>query len=193
MPLVRTATLLMEEHVDEDTILTFPNMSTCTAVVITVGDTMIGGHFTIDQATTVATQQKGTKKVIQRMLNRLGARKADRLTIVGFNTNHNPKVIAQALGFGSQGNYPNAAIEAYDIAGLVRGYGNTVLTFVSRGRDVTPQVDYKRESKTSRSELKTNPKMTSENLWDGRKYEVSINNTPHYLRRHFTDLRTQVG
>ncbi|WP_338848329.1 hypothetical protein V8J88_05635 [Massilia sp. W12] len=194
MPVVRNATVIKEEGVGEDKNLCFPGMSTCTAVVMVAGATLLGAHFTADRAKDVDSLKPHTKKLVQRLKDKLGARIPDRLLIVGFNVNHNPALLAQALGFGSKGDYARASLEAFDISNLVSNYREDIMiTFEHSGDGAQPSVDYKRTSKTVREETADNPKATKDNLFDGRKSVVTINNTPHYLRQHFTNLAALVG
>lgn len=105
--------VLREEEIGEvgpGSSVLFPGISSCTAVVISTEENMIGAHFTEDRWGD-AGPANYTRNLIDHLILQLNNRSIDRLMIVGFNKNHNPKKIAEELGIQEGGSW-----DAYDIS-----------------------------------------------------------------------------
>ena len=179
---IRHMMILVDDCTGQGNELAFPKMSTCTAVVAVTNNTLIGGHFTADAAALGAPAAHTTRNVAK-MQNLLGANPINRLLIVGFNNNHNPQNIRDALGCGVGGAHAGAIVEAYDIARKEIGELTLVFTFVNAG--VRPLVEFKRQTKVTTQQRGQAP---ADQLGYGRDGVVKITSTQHFLRKHFVNV-----
>ena len=177
MPQFNNVMIVTEETAGEGSPLLFPKFSSCTGVVAVLPNTLVGAHFTMD---IWAGDQpaKHTQKTLDRLVAKINDRQIDRLVIVGFNQNHNPRKLANALGVAP------AACDAYDIGRKNIAELTVIVTFIGQG--VRPQVDYKRQSKVDYKEY---PRQINsmEDLRQGAPGDATTGKL-HSLRKHFVAL-----
>lgn len=166
--------IIREDQTGEGTSLTFPGISTCTAVVAALADTLVGSHFTIDQDGTAPQ----TTELLNRLVNAINGRAVSWLLIVGFNGNHNPAALKHGLGPAIS---DATRCEAYDIAR--KDIPDVALFFRHNGME-RPNVEFKRSTKVT---VVPGPPTLPFDRRQGMSGEVTVNN-PHLLRRHFTNL-----
>lgn len=131
-------TIIKDGQVGEGSRLVFPNMSSCTAVVANLKDTLVGAHFTQDvwRDHDPATYTRG---LLTRLIDTIDGREIYRLQIVGFNQEHNPPKIAAAL------NVEPSQREAYDVS--LRGLVELTLMFTFLSYQDWPKVNYLKQSR----------------------------------------------
>lgn len=174
MPDFNNVMIIKEDQVGEGSPLLFPKISSCSAVVACLTNTLVGAHFTQD-IWAGPDPKRFTRNLLDGLSAKIAGRQIDRLLIVGFNQGHNPPKIAADL------NVPNHLWEAYDIAR--KGVDELTLIFTHQGAGVRARVDFKRESKVTSAPY-SNPNWT---IADIRKGELGTASTGklHTLRKHF--------
>lgn len=166
--------IITEDQVGEGSPLLFPRISSCSAVVACLANTLVGAHF-IQDAWTSADPDKSTRELLDGFRAKIDERQIDRLLIVGFNQGHNPLKIATDLGV------PHHLWDAYDIAR--KEIAELTLIFTHQGAGVRARVDYKRESKV-KSDKNTDPNWTTADKQKGEPGTATTGKL-HTLRKHF--------
>lgn len=188
MPKVTRGLVLIPENcVGAGTELGFPNMSTCTAVVCVLDDRLVGGHFTRDSV----GDRAETQTLCGRIVNAVGGARVNRLVVVGWNKNHNPTAIKNALGLGASVN------EAFDVDGTSYGWGRLLdyamflyFRFVSARE--APVAWFKRDTKVSleddKDQWETNWVKKLPGQRSGYASDITTQNVHAVLRRHYVNL-----
>ena len=185
-PVVRQMMIIVDDNVGEGPELAFPKVSTCSAVVAVLPNTLVGGHFTADTAPNLQQAAAHTQANAARMQELIGEQPIGRLLIVGYNANHNPDNVRRLLGCAAGGRHPNATVEAYDIAR--KGIVEVMLVFTHAGAQQRPRVEFKRQSKSAATMRAQRFGPDGDKLGFGREGSVTITSTQHFLRRHFVQL-----
>jgi len=174
LPQFNNIMIIVEDQVGEGSPLLFPGVSSCSAVVACLANTLVGAHFTQDVWTGV-NPQAFTRKLLDALTAKVAARPIDRLLIVGFNQGHNPPKIAADLLV------PPAHCDTYDISR--KGVRDLTLIFTHQGAGIRPKVDFKRQSKVT-STPDPNPHWTRADLHKGAVGTATTGKL-HTLRKHF--------
>ncbi|WP_213956574.1 hypothetical protein [Variovorax sp. dw_954] len=174
MPPFNNVMIITEDQVGEGSPLLFPSVSSCSAVVACLANTLVGAHFTQDVWTGV-DPQKFTRRLLDGLKDKIGVRPIDRLLIVGFNQGHNPPKIMSDL------EVPPAHCDTYDISR--KGVPDVTLIFTHQGAGVRPKVDFKRQTKVTAA-ADPNPDWTMADLRKGALGTATTGKL-HTLRKHF--------
>lgn len=169
--------VLREEWVGSGKELIFPDMSSCTAVVACLSDTLVGAHFVKDLWENASPNHTRTTNLLDRLKQAIPAdEQIEHLLIVGFNGNHNPKKIADYLEVGG------GKWEAYDIAR--KGEKTFVLVFTYVGSGVRPKVNLKKAKNVQIGNIVkklSNPTGKGGKIYD----QVTMTGKIPELRKHF--------
>ncbi|MEJ8825027.1 hypothetical protein WKW80_23865 [Variovorax humicola] len=174
MPQFNNVMIITEDQVGEGSPLLFPSVSSCSAVVACLANTLVGAHFTQDVWAGV-NPQAFTRKLLDRLTAKIAGRQIDRLLIVGFNQGHNPPKIAADL------NVPAGQCDTYDVSR--KSVADMTLIFTHQGAGVRPKVDFKRQTKVTAA-ANPNPNWTMADLHKGAPGTATTGKL-HTLRKHF--------
>jgi len=175
--MIHAVTVIKEAEVGDGLALAFPSISSCAAVIATVGATLVGAHFTTD-LWAGQTPEKYTAKLLDKLVARIANRPIGRLAIIGFNQGHNPAKIRAHL------NVQVGDCDAYDVAR--KDIQDMLVLALYQSATARARIEIKRTSKVA---VVIDPSfvVTTANLFDGKPGAATLSNT-RVLRKHFVGV-----